>query len=228
MNFAGGLPYHLKAWRFRKILWKPFRYSIQTLLSRWKKKEWNHLMIVGSSAGYSLSTEWLDSFKSITCIEIDLWAKWIWEKNHPDIKNKTQWIRKDLLQPGLQEWQGILSLTAPDALLFSGFMGQWIHAGLKVTPQEITRMIPSEISWASFHDRLSGKDKPEIPSALSMTSRRLSNMHLAQQFYTRSSRPLELNDHELEAWEQELPAQYLSWEIEPGYYHLMEWVQKPF
>ena len=74
LNPAGGFRYHLRAFQYSNTLWTPFRNALGLWLESWNPRS-KKLLIIGSSAGYSLTDEWLDQFEQVTCLDPDPLAK---------------------------------------------------------------------------------------------------------------------------------------------------------
>src|SRR6185369_11877942 len=67
-NAAGGINYHLRARRYAKKLWEPFRWSIGEWLLGWAPPERN-LLLVGPSAGYNLQPFLFERFERVIVLE---------------------------------------------------------------------------------------------------------------------------------------------------------------
>lgn len=171
-NQAGGLPYHLAAWRHRQALWTPYALAVAGFLADWHPRE-RHLVVVGPSAGWNLPPGFLRQFTQVTAIEPDPLAAWLLQRRNPGARITV--CRDDYFTPEhAQGWTAnLVRLFAdfPDAaLLFSDFWGQmiglhpaavaretadgvvesWLYLRYKQTLRELL----AGRTWASTHDRL--------------------------------------------------------------------------
>jgi len=74
---SGGLLYHWKAYRFQDSLWRPFQIEINSwLVHRWNPHS-KSIVLIGPSAGYQLSEEFLKRFEKIIVYEPDLFALYL-------------------------------------------------------------------------------------------------------------------------------------------------------
>jgi hypothetical protein len=80
---SGGLLYHLRALRSR-ARWRGFANDLERWLFAWRKPG-GKLILIGPSAGYTLSTEWLRGFKEIHAYDIDPLAAWFFSLRHPGV-----------------------------------------------------------------------------------------------------------------------------------------------
>jgi len=69
MNLTGGLHWHARAWRAQSR-WAQTRAEIETWLLT-QAVPTGHLMVIGASAGWMMSTEWLARFKTVQTWDID-------------------------------------------------------------------------------------------------------------------------------------------------------------
>ena len=74
INPAGGLRYHLRAARYSRALWEPFRWALGQWLLAWEPPEKN-LVLVGPSAGYNLQPFLFERFERLVCLEPDPLAR---------------------------------------------------------------------------------------------------------------------------------------------------------
>lgn len=61
---SGGLTYHLRALRWRRRLWAPFRAQVAAWLAAWQPP-CSELLLLGPSAGYTLDPAFLSRFAAI-------------------------------------------------------------------------------------------------------------------------------------------------------------------
>ena len=79
MSRSGGIPYHLKALRFKNSHWGSHEDGVRRFLDSWNPKS-RHLLLIGPSGGYSLPRGWLDRFETVSAFDPDLLARVIIEK----------------------------------------------------------------------------------------------------------------------------------------------------
>ena len=171
LNPAGGLYYHLKAWRYKRKLWPPFITSINNFLCNWVPQNRN-LVIFGGSGGYCLSPEFLSQFSNIVLIDPDPLAGIIFSAR---FQITIQVVQKNYLTDELNEQTSPFDQIMQDfpnhAFLFSNILGQlpyltnWQN-DRTVYVDSIKQSLASLIrtrEWASFHDLLSFHFKTAHP-----------------------------------------------------------------
>jgi hypothetical protein len=240
LNPAGGLRYHLRARRYSGALWGPFRREI----GEWLERSWaprrDTLIILGPSGGYCMSWHWLRRFQRVIAVDPDPLAHKIFRRKMKvaGVYADLRWIRRDLLSGGGAGLRELLEKEPGAAILFNNLAGQ---LRLLMSDEDLARFqaeLPKLLegrSWASFHDRFSGELVPRIPGDLRVFPARPSNELLIERFYRDipegggaeggASRIQTLLDHETEKlFPHDREHRYFRWELEPGYYHLIEGV----
>jgi hypothetical protein len=237
-NPAGGVRYHLRAWRHSRARWAPFRAEV----ARWLVREWapaeKRLAIIGASGGYCLDPAFLARFDEITCFDPDPLARHVFRARLPAaLADRVRWRGEDLLRdPG----RGALerALAGPgQALLFSNLLGQ-LHllypdeAELAAQRARVAEWLRARSAqgraWASFHDRVSGPLAPRLPAGGLASPRRLTDAELLERCYSlpdprATVGEIELVDHQTEGFFAEsLPHRYFDWPLSPGHHHLIE------
>ncbi len=241
LNPGGGLTYHFRALRHRQRLWQPFRSAIGAWLAEWQPNE-RHLVVVGPSAGYTLPLEWLLSFERLTLMDPDPLACWMLRRRlthaaalQPHLRRRApEWtfVEEDHLLSEPDRLLRYLESNGPAAILFSNVLGQLGH--LRTPRAASTLGIKGAIretlfsrSWASYHDRVSGALAPTLPAGGLCLRRRLDDAEL-RDLYRHTSHPLTLLDHDTdELFPENARHTYFSWQLIPGYYHLIEAVCDP-
>lgn len=147
LNPAGGLRYHLRAFRYQKTLWLPFRKAIRDWirsldfnpLELHAKGQASTLVIFGSSGGYCLPLEWVARYSRVVCYEPDPAAQYILRKRlektakkqglkTPELSQRTTdlFIKPGL--PGLAQtadpWLSAIHEFPHAHYIFSNFLGQ--------------------------------------------------------------------------------------------------------
>ena len=213
---SGGLIYHLRALVFGRHYWRTHKKNVAQFLNQWAPPK-TSLLLVGCSAGYSLSREWLLSFESITAIEPDPLARLLFEKRFDLTSNfKFKWI-KNRLQ---------LDHDYPEAVvLFCNVLGQ-IEFNDEVKFSEALTRFCSKKQWASFHDVLSGKNYRWHPQGHSHEKRSLMELKLG---ITLEKGELELAAHAAYDFFKEVPNlqfDYWEWRITPSQTQIIEAIFK--
>jgi hypothetical protein len=239
LNPAGGLRYHLRAFRHAKTLWQPFRWSLGEWLLRWEPPE-TTLVLVGPSGGYNLQPFLLERFRRVICLEPDPIARVVLSqrlRRAPlDPRPTFEFVSEDKLVHAPQRLRPFLDEIGEAAVLFSNVIGQ-----LRVLLDAPDRDAPALMrvreavlagiagrSFASFHDRVSGAVRPTHEDPV-IAERRLSDAELLSEFYeieASQSSSIEargLLDHLSGGFFPERREHsYFPWQLEPGVFHLIE------
>jgi hypothetical protein len=234
-NPAGGLRYHIKALRYGERLWSPFRWSLGEWLLDWHPPE-RTLLLVGPSGGYNLQPFVLERFERVVVLEPDPIARWLLSRRLRKVplepRPTLEFIARDHLVHHPERLADLLSSLGRCAVLFTNVLGQVRHL-LEVEEAETPEFakVRSAVrgalvgrSWASFHDRVSGRVAPTIEEPV-LSEHRLSDDELLDSAYYEGASPIKamLFDHATEGFFPEaLPHLYLRWEIEPGVFHVIE------
>lgn len=243
MNPAGGLRYHLRAWRYGRMVWQPFRWALGEWLLGWEPPE-RVLIVVGPSGGYCVQPFLFERFERVICLEPDPVARCVFRRrlaNAPlERRPNLEFVAEDHVLARPEAFRSWLEAQGPAALLFSNFIGQIpVLLGVQDSEAPELRRVRDAIraalsgrSWASFHDRVSGALRPEFAQPLVADSR-LSDDEVLATLYAESDagttyERVELLDHLTEGFfPAELPHAYFTWELEPGLFHLIEAVCSP-
>jgi hypothetical protein len=158
---SGGLVWHSRAWRYRHNLWIPFTSALDHWLSCWQPPERN-LLILGSSAGWTLSAPFCARFDQIVCVDLDPLAPWLFRliHRHPHLT----FYKADVIH----DLQPIIRSYPDHAILFSNVVGQYgFHCTDPSEAEHHIACIKHQLigrSWASYHDRLSLHRETGAPS----------------------------------------------------------------
>jgi hypothetical protein len=240
-NAAGGIRYHLRARRYSKRLWQPFRGSLGEWLLRWAPPEPN-LLLVGPSAGYNLQPSLFERFEHVSVLEPDPIARLLFRRRLQQAKlsrhPRLELITSDHLVHHPERLVPLLHRLGQPALLFCNVLGQLVTLlahdeldGDRPDPEldAIKSTVRSAIqgrSFCSFHDRVSGALAPSFAGVLP-SARRWSDAEVIRHAYDVRSLggPVELHDHSTEGlFPATLPHSYFHWELSPGQHHLIEGV----
>jgi hypothetical protein len=220
MSLSGGLPYHLKALRFKKDLWDSHEAGVASFLDAWNPRAKN-LILVGPSGGYSLPTEWLKRFQVIKAVEPDFLARIICETRH---QIKPEWYRRKY--PFHDPDALVLLKDSDAAILFCNLLGQIEIKSTTRLRKTLEHSLQGR-EWASYHDALSGDavefDLEDAPR------KRASLAQMKSWIYVKGPRsgPIKVNAHyapELFQFRDDLNFRYWQWRITPHYTHLIEGV----
>jgi hypothetical protein len=240
LNPAGGLRYHLRAYRYSARLWQPFRWALGEWLLGWQPPE-STLALLGPSGGYCLQPFLFERFERVICFEPDPLAYAIFSRRIAraplERRPKLERVASDHLVLHPELLLPRLETFGPTAIAFSNLVGQLPvllgHSGAearKLEPvREAIRGATSGRSFASFHDRFSGEVRPNFEQPLSAEGR-LTHGQLFGAVYSAAAdddaASLGLVDHQSGGYfDESLPHAYFSWELEPGLFHLIEAVR---
>ena len=159
---SGGLRWHLRAWRHRRIH-DPFRHDIGRFLQSWDHGS-KELLVVGPSAGWFLPQSFLLRFSRLVLIDLDTSAPIFFRLRHGRALRQcgvdTDWIQEDFVEclPRL------LAVSRDPAVLFCNVLGQLAleRTDADARLAELPAML-TDIRWASFHDRFSARVPVEAP-----------------------------------------------------------------
>ena len=160
---SGGLRWHLRAFRHRRIH-DSFRRDIGKFLQSWDHDS-KELLVVGPSAGWFLPKSFLLRFSRLVLIDLDTSAPFFFRLRHGRALRKggvdIDWILEDFVEC----LPRVLSMYRDPAVLFCNVLGQ---LALERTDAE-ARLVElpallTEYRWASFHDRFSARVAVEAPS----------------------------------------------------------------
>ena len=234
LNPAGGLRYHVRAWRGASV-WAPFRRSLAAWLAELELSS-TRAVLVGPSAGYTLPDAFLRQFTAITVLEPDPIAGFLLLRRLRRLGvGELRWDRSDqLLLPLLEGRAGLAELLIADpraCLIFGNVLGQtrFLLEDLdferfKAAFRE--RLVPllANRAWLSFHDRLSGRLAPRFEQPYRAASR-LDDAAVLNLLYpiAGASHAVELFDHQSDGFfPSGAPHSYFAWQIDATRWHLIE------
>ncbi len=155
---TGGLSWHMSAWLSRKR-WEPTQKSIDDFLMRHQVSQ-SELLLIGGSAGWMMSSQWLSQFKKIKVIDIDPLAPLFFYINHGKAlrKSGTAWgfERRD----GIRELSLLIKEYPQSFIWFDNVLGQQCFKlkdeDLVLRQLKHIKVILKNSHWGSIHDWLSG------------------------------------------------------------------------
>lgn len=216
MSSAGGLRYHWRALRYRRVRWRGFRQVVAGWLSAWRPP-CGQLILVGPSAGHTLSLGALGGFDDIVALEPDPLARaWLRRRALP------LRLRFDPVVP-LTSGEGLASLVdryPQAAFLFCNLLGQIAPPQASGWHLPIGRSLGSR-HWASYHDVISTHRAPKPGAPAEVHSDGPLETVLTQ-FW--GGGEIVLVDHGTFRLDGGTPARYAVWPLTAHRYHLIEWV----
>ena len=225
-HHTGGLAYHLRALRYRRNLWQPFMAIAADWLAAWQPPR-QQLLIVGPSAGYSLSADFLARFaaagEAVIAMEPDPLARWILRYRFPSVR--WQFDSLDVFQKG-----GLRALAHhyPHAcILFANVIGQKLESDPRFA-QTWRAQLREQLAghhWASYHDVISTEATPLANRAtlhVAPDDRRDRLEDVLAKFWPPGELPL-VDHHCWQLQGEGHGAAYALWSITPQQHHLIEW-----
>lgn len=253
---TGGLRYHVRAWRYGSTLWQPHRHSVERWLAHALPldPERARLLLIGPSAGYSLSDAWLSRLHQVWWVEPDPLARLLFAHRLRRLGVRSQAVTSLSQLARLRP-----AVTTDVPVLFANVLGQLAFAARSARAAERLRrqlaVCVEGRAWASYHDRWSGPGghrsgpadarlgsgpqwlsgeyqqvEPAERAAYEVSDDRLLE-RFGECFKSGAEKPTELGAHDALSW---LPASsryrlaparaYWTWELTPGWRHLIEGV----
>lgn len=221
---SGGPVYHLRAWRYGRVLWRPFHAQVENWLSGWRPR-CGHLLLVGPSGGYALDAGFLEKFEHITVLEPDGLARRILSRRFPRMPFRFD-SGFDLARPdGFER----LARRYPDAaFLFCNLLGQQLVGQARGFQRQtwLSSLAPALAgrSWASWHDLASAQRAPDGREVLRLERGKPLDAVLGH--FWRGGE-LTIHDHECADLVADAPREYTVWTLLPGRFHVVEWLAFP-
>ena len=214
LSEPGGLVYHLRALRYRRRLWQPFRETVAGWLRGWQPP-CERLLLIGPSAGHTLPDTLFDGRRELVAIEPDPLARLL-------LRRRTAGRIRFDPRPALDSEASLSGLADayPDtALLFCNVLGQ-LEAPAGARWAQVLQRTLSGQPWASYHDVVSTTVAPRPDATPICTDARHLEAVLAH-FWRGGELPLV--DHQTFALNGPGSAGYALWPLMPGRFHLIEW-----
>jgi hypothetical protein len=170
-NPAGGLTYHFRALRYKK-LWRPFCEQVERWLNDWSPQR-SQLILIGPSAGYTLPRDFLARFQSLVVVDPDPAAFMFFQSR---FLMPAVWVRDDFFALESRQPQKIRELFSrfaggSAAFLFCNILGQLpvllreqghgdeVETYMRDLGKELREAARSGVAMASYHDRYSQSKK---------------------------------------------------------------------
>lgn len=248
VNHSGGLGYHWRAQKSKK-LWEDHSSCVnQFLESFWEKLKVSSsysqhgVILVGPSGGYSLNASWFLHFENILCIDPDPVAKLLFSKRFQKLAGpKIFWASEALGWSHPKEMQKQINricirhswITSNTPIVFCNLLGQ-----LDVSREEFLaslKLIVQDRPWASYHDWLmdaklldTGLIEPKVMLAARLNAEKLA---LAKEVMTLNPEMnvsvLALDEVARSSLnERETYFSYWNWSLTPSRNHIVEGIMQ--
>lgn len=227
LNPTGGLRWHWKAWRSRQ------RWAItSTQLADWlhaTTPDVQCLVIIGSSAGWMLSSEWLARFREVHTWDIDPLAGRLFSWQHGAALRRSQTRLHHHTGDGIQALPR-LTVSMPRALFwFDNVLGQlrFLERDTSRVESQLRqlRQLMRGVCWGSVHDRFSGPTDgtPGLPPPRMGEAGWTADDPRTQAWLRQLHAQSPWGDHLTgEVFAAGTPTLNLGWEIHPGHHHWLE------
>lgn len=158
MNLTGGLHWHWRAWR-AQARWAQTRTEIETWLLA-QPVPTDHLLLIGASAGWMMSTPWLQRYQSVQTWDIDPMAGPLFRWRHGRALKARGVQLACHTGDALSQLPQLLRDQPQLTVFFDNVLGQlrFQNASVEHTEQRL-RLIKQTLRgrhWGSLHDRMSG------------------------------------------------------------------------
>jgi hypothetical protein len=169
MNLTGGISWHWLAWR-SQVRWTStaqaieqwLLHSAQVLPSK-TNNEKPSLLLIGASAGWMMSSQWLSQFACVDTYDIDPLAAYLFKWRHGAVLKAQGTTLNCHTQDALQNFSALLNAHPKACVFFDNLLGQmrFQHAANdwqlveKKLKQFKVQLKGRE--WGSLHDRMSGR-----------------------------------------------------------------------
>jgi hypothetical protein len=238
MNLTGGISWHWQAWR-SQTRWAPTTIAIeQWLLNNAKPltatdtKEKPRLLLIGASAGWMMSSQWLSQFVSIETYDIDPLAALMFKWRHGAALKMQGTHLACHTQDALQNLPALLSTHSKACIFFDNVLGQMRFQHAPTDWQLVEKKLEQlkvqlkGREWGSIHDRMSGPLNDTIALASELPVRRpdWNDQHWLTQMDAQSPWLDHLTHSVFPAGAQ---VQDFAWNFSPRYRHWLQaaWVR---
>ncbi len=155
---TGGLRWHLRAfWQRRR--WQHTSALIADWLDTTRPAS-SHLLLIGGSAGWMMSSAWLQRFRQIDLIDIDPHASWLFRLNHGRALRASGSHLQFVQMDGLKELDRLLTEAPEATIFFDNVLGQHLYRVRDMARAESElHQIAARLKgrdWGSVHDLYSG------------------------------------------------------------------------
>ena len=156
-NPTGGWWWHVRAWRSQNA-WRPV---MQAMHDEWVQQSpsADRLVLIGPSAGWMLSREWLGRFKRVETWDIDPWAGRLFDWRHGRALRHAGVMVHHFVGDAWEHESEWLRIDQESLYWFDNVLGQLrFMQAPELVRQRIERVKTrlSHVAWGSVHDRYSG------------------------------------------------------------------------
>ena len=243
MNLTGGVAWHWLAWR-SQARWASTSQAIEHwLLNQAQVFKASgvagqpSLLLIGASAGWMMSTQWLQQFARVDTFDIDPLAAPLFKWRH-GAALKAQGVELHChTHNALQDLPALLNAHPKACVFFDNVLGQlrfqksasaWQQVEADI--QKIQKQLKGR-EWGSVHDRMSGPTLEKIVETDALPVR--NSQQNDQQWLTQLNAESPWLDHlthdvfPLETTGQEINIQNFAWNFSPRYRHWLQagWVR---
>lgn len=243
MNLTGGVAWHWLAWR-SQARWASTSQAIEHwLLNQAQVFKASgvagqpSLLLIGASAGWMMSSQWLQQFARVDTFDIDPLAAPLFKWRH-GAALKSQGVELHChTHNALQDLQTLLNAHPKACVFFDNVLGQlrfqksasaWQQVEADI--QKIQKQLKGR-EWGSVHDRMSGPTLEKIVETDALPVR--NSQQNDQQWLTQLNAESPWLDHlthdvfPLETSGQEINIQNFAWNFSPRYRHWLQagWVR---
>ena len=236
-NLTGGPAWHWQAWRSQKA-WAPTVDALETwLFAQTAGTPKPKLLLMGASAGWMMSSQWLQQFARVDTFDIDPLAAPLFKWRH-GAALKSQGVELHChTHNALQDLQTLLNAHPKACVFFDNVLGQlrfqksasaWQQVEADI--QKIQKQLKGR-EWGSVHDRMSGPTLEKIVETDALPVRNAQQND--QQWLTQLNAQSPWLDHlthdvfPLETSGQVINVQNFAWNFSPRYRHWLQagWVR---
>ena len=243
MNLTGGVAWHWLAWR-SQARWASTSQAIENwLLNQAQVFKASgvagqpSLLLIGASAGWMMSSQWLQQFARVDTFDIDPLAAPLFKWRH-GAALKAQGVELHChTHNALQDLPALLNAHPKACVFFDNVLGQlrfqrpsaaWQQVEADI--QKIQKQLKGR-EWGSVHDRMSGPTLEKIVESDALPVR--NSQQNDQQWLTQLNAESPWLDHlthdvfPLETSGQEINIQNFAWNFSPRYRHWLQagWVR---
>jgi hypothetical protein len=160
---TGGWLWHMRAF-FRRRQWRPTTELIAGWLDGVQPSH-RELLLIGGSAGWMMSSRWLQQFERIVLIDIDRYAPALFRWNHGRALRQSSTRLEFLQRDGLRDLEALLSAYPNASIFFDNVLGQHVYRvpDFDQAERELNQMAQrlAGRDWGSLHDLFSGPANPK-------------------------------------------------------------------
>ena len=243
MNLTGGVAWHWLAWR-SQARWASTSQAIEHwLLNQAQVFKASgvvgqpSLLLIGASAGWMMSSQWLQQFARVDTFDIDPLAAPLFKWRH-GAALKAQGVELHChTHNALQDLPALLNAHPKACIFFDNVLGQmrfqksasaWQQVEADI--QKIQKQLKGR-EWGSVHDRMSGPTLEKIVESDALPVR--NSQQNDQQWLTQLNAESPWLDHlthdvfPLETSGQGINIQNFAWNFSPRYRHWLQagWVR---